>query len=198
MLAVLFYRTWQYPLEVEHGAWVRWGFAVLGMELVSVLAGAFVNGLADPNVEVQLNDVVLQGERHRPLRRRLVVFLSIFFGLAGAVIAIVAGSWLMLIGFSGVMVSRSKGLLANSAEANRIQFKHFAGLLVVFILTLILTCVMPLSKGGLTPEVLAQVYPNGAGLWFEGLERALVLGVIYFGAAGIFELSTARWRHQSP
>lgn len=192
ILAGLFYRTWQQPLQIENGAWVRLGFAVLGLELVSVLAGVFVYGIADPEVEVQLNDLVLQGNKHRALRRRLLVFFSGLFAIAGGVIAWVAGSWWMLLGFSGMMVSRASGMLNDGEDANRRQFKRFSISLVVFFLVVILTVVIPFSPDGLTPEVMDQIIPNrGTGLWTDHPERILLLGLIYFGIVGVIELIAA-------
>lgn len=188
MLAGLFYRTWQRPLEFESGVGLPMNFALLGLELVSLFAGGFIYGIADPEVEINLNDLVLRGESHRSLRRRLLVSFTGIFAVAGGLIAWRAGSWWMLLGFWGMLISRTMGMLSGPDEVNRSQFQRFAWSLGLFLLALLLTAVVPVSHGGLTPEILAQLLPNrGSGLWTEHPERVLVLGLVYFSVVGVFE-----------
>lgn len=191
-LAVMFYRTWQTPLEIEGGAWVRFGFAVLGIELVLNVAGVFLTSLADPDAEMILNGVVLRGERQQQVRRRALVVLFALFTVVGVGIALAVGSRALLFGFFGLMLSRAIGLWSSSTLAKREQSQRFGLNLALFFVILLLTAFIPFSNGGLTPEILAQVYPDrGTGLLADHPERVLVFGMIYFGVLGCAELWNA-------
>lgn len=189
LLAVLFYRTWQTPMEVEGGTWVRFGFAILGIEFVLNLAGVFLSGLANPDTEVILNGVVLRGARQQQVRRRALVVLFILFTVLGVALAVAIRSRSLLISFLGLMFSRAIGLWLHSGEANREQAQRYGLNLGLLFIIGLLTAFVPFSSGGLTPEVLAEVYPNrGTGLWADHPERVLVMGMIYFAMLGLLEL----------
>jgi len=101
-------------LEVEGGAWLRFGFAVLGIELLLNMAGVFLTQLADRDTEVILNGVVLRGQRQQQGRRRALVISFVLFTVVGVGIALGVGSRGLLFGLLGLMCSRAIGLGLNS------------------------------------------------------------------------------------
>jgi hypothetical protein len=188
VLAVMFYRTWQRPLAVEHGAWVRIGFAVLGIDALVNLAGLTLNQLADPETPIRLNGVLLRGARQQTIRRRVMIGCFGIFALLGVGVAVAAGSSTLLWGFLLMMTARGVGIFFDSAEVRQQETSRFGGKLVLLLVVVLLTAFVPFPQCGLTPDVVAQIFPNrGSGIWAEHPERVMALGLIYFGLVGLTE-----------
>lgn len=188
-LAFLFFRTWQNPLSVSGGGWVRYGFGIMVIEFILVHSGAMLASLADPETPITLNGVTLSGERKQQAQRSVLVFLSVAYILMGLSIALAVKATGLLLIFLGIMASRWLGFFLDSATVRAEQLNRSKVSASLYLLVVTLTVFVPFPAGGLTPEVLGQVYPNrGTGVWAEHPERVFAAGMIYFVGMGVADL----------
>ena len=175
-MALILYRTWQTPLAVDHGRWVSLGVGIMVLEFVLVHSGAMLPGfVASRNTG----------------RTGILLLMSALYVMFGVCIALAFKSTMLFCTFSGIMIPRWVSVAMDSEDAKKQQVKRSTISVMLYLGVTFLSVFVPFPPGGLTRQVLDQVYPNrGHGLWEVNPQQALVAGMIYFIAIGLVEIIT--------
>ncbi len=180
-VALRLYRAWWYPLIADNGTWVRFGVGIMVMEFFVVHSGGLLTGASISTSNAKARWAFLSG------------LIAFYFG-AAYLISYLFHSSSLFYSFASIMFCRLiTGFFAVS-ENNLpavTQRSVMSGMLYLFVC--FLSVGVPFPKGGLTPRVLSQFYPEGGeGIWNQEPQRALAAGIIYFLFMGIYELFAAR------
>jgi hypothetical protein len=176
-LAITLARVWWTPMAVDHGRWVKLGVGIMVLEFILVHSGAMLPAMAASS---------------KTLGRKPVLLVSALYVLFGAAIALAFKSIMLICTFSGIMIPRWLGILFDSDQARAQQIKRSGMSVMLYLGVAFLSVFVPFPAGGLTPEILNQVYPNrGRGIWEQSPQQALAAGIIYFGVLGLMELIAA-------
>ena len=187
VMAGMFVSAWWWPREVEDGRWVKLGVGVLVLEFILIHSGAFLNSLMT--------------QKAGWARDRTLVGLTFFYSLFGLAIAFVFRSWWILGTFALVMSGRLWSVFAGEREVDRaISQRRIVASAMLFLLLTFATVFVPVPRGGITPKLLNEVWPQrGGGLWESKPERALAMGAAYFFLLGLGEIRPPRkWYRPRP
>ena len=179
-MAWMFVRAWWWPRELDDGRWVRLGVGVLLLEFILIHSGAFFNNLMT--------------QKSGWARNKAVIGLTTLYLGYGLAIAFVFRSWWILGTFALVMSGRLWAVFTGEQEIDRaISQRRVAASAMLFLGLTFATVFVPVPRGGLTPELLNEVWPaRKGGLWERSPERALAMGVVYFFLLGLVEARPPR------
>ncbi len=176
-LVVTLVRVWVDPLSVDGGSWVRMAVGLMLLEFIVLHSGGFMGALA-------VGDV--------PRPRKLLGFLGLvaMYGLFAWTFALTMHSWAILKIYGLLMAGRFFTVVA-AGKAGKATLLVRSGVgVTAYLGSVFLTLFVPLPQGGITSDVLAQVYPDrGGGAWERHPEIAIAAGVLYFTVMGVFELA---------
>lgn len=169
-----FYVAWQTPLAIADGYWVSVGVGLLMVEFVAINSSMIVGELA------------ALGRGYR----RVTWAALTGYGLLALVILLAFDSTEITLVVCALMISRLHDVFSPArgrACAYGRRRAICSGLL--FVLLGFATLLLPIGPGGITPELLQEVWPDrGGGIWEAEPQRALVMGLIYFLLLGWVEL----------
>ena len=117
-------------------------------------------------------------------------FYSVFVGG----FALATGAWWALFAFWGLTIKRCASVVFGQEVADSekaLMVKTWLVSTGLFLLLVTVTSVVPVPELGLSPDLFAAVREGGtSGMWVEQPQRAMALGVLYFGALAVVAL----WR----
>ncbi len=180
-LAVVFAAAWIHPASLPDRT-VAWCVLVILLEFFVVHSAGFTG-------------FVMTGGQ--PPQKKLLGMLGLgaFYTLLLGGIAISAGSWWLLASFWALMLNRMlSGLFVRGGDGERMfVMASWAVSVFFYIVFVMLTCILPIPRLGITPAVVgAQGFTIG-GLWTSEPHRAVACGAFYFFAMGVSELFMHRW-----
>lgn len=174
MAAWSFWLAWREPLALEDGAWVKLGVGLLVAEFIAIHSATLVGELAAAGDSMRKFLWPLLGAYALFALALPLAFNSLTLGLVMAML----------------MLSRLHDVFRPATRRDRAYGRRrslVSGLL--FVLLAFATVFLPIAPGGITPELLTQVWPDrGDGLWEAEPQRALVMGLLYFALLGVVEL----------
>lgn len=174
MAALSFWFAWREPLAYEEGAWVKLGVALLVAEFIAIHSASLVGELAAAGAGF----------------RRFLWPLMGGYALFALALPLAFDSLTLGLVMAALMVSRLHDVFRPASGRERAYGRRrslLSGML--FVLLAFATVFLPIDPGGITPELLEQVWPDrGDGLWEAEPQRALVMGLVYFALLGLVEL----------
>ena len=179
-MAAMFITAWWWPLELDHGRWVKLGVGVLVLEFILIHSGAFLNYFMTQKAGWE--------------RDKKMIGMTAFYSLFGVSIALAMHSWWILGSFVLVMSGRLWSLFAGQNDMDRaVSVRRVAASALLYLLLTFATLFIPLPRGGLNEPLLDEVWPTrGNGAWEREPERALAMGAAYFLILGLVELRPPR------
>lgn len=179
-MAGMFIVAWWWPLELDHGRWVKLGVGVLVLEFILIHFGSFLNFFMTQKAGWE--------------RDKKLIGMTAFYALFGAAIAFAFHSWWILGSFALVMSGRLWSLFAGQNEMDRaVSARRVAASALLFILLTFATLFIPLPRGGINEPLLNDVWrTRGGGAWEREPERALAMGAAYFLLLGLVEVRPPR------
>jgi len=180
IMAAMFITAWWWPLELDHGRWVKLGVGLLVLEFILIHSGAFLN--------------FLMTEKAGWERDKKLIGLTAFYTLFAVAFVVVFKSWWIFGSFVLVMVGRIWSVFAGQSEMERtISQRRMAASALLFLLLTFATVFVAVPRGGITDWMLNEVWPTrGGGVWERQPERALAMGATYFLLLGLVELRPPR------
>jgi len=180
VMAGMFVSAWWWPRELENGRWVKLGVGVLLLEFILIHSGAILSNLMTQKAGWE--------------RGKVLLGLTAFYALFGGAIALVFHSWWILGTFALVMSGRLWSVFAGQSEIDRaITQRRIGASALLFILLMFATVFVSVPRGGLTPSLLNEVWPERrGGVWETNPERALAMGAAYFFLLGLVEARPPR------
>lgn len=166
--------AWRTPLAYDEGRWIELGVGMLVVEFLAIHSGTMIGELG------------AAGPRWRPL---LWPVLGAY-ALMALAIAVGFASWELALVLLALMGSRLWGLW-RPLQGMELAFGRRRSLCsaMLYLLLAFATIFLPIGAGGITPELLDQLWPErGDGLWEAEPQRALVMGLAYFLLLGLIEL----------
>lgn len=187
MLVYLLYRTWQAPMAVDGGKWVKLGVGIMVLEFILVHSGAFFSAFSQKNQQPNAEQFTV----------KLLFGLLAFYLLFAVTFSVAFSSWMLFWTFCAVTVSRVLSLFSTPAAARQMIARSVVSA-VLYLMCVFLSVFVMFPRAGLTREVLDRVYPDrGSGVWERDPQQALVAGMIYFGLLGLWELRQAFGNRQT-
>ena len=180
VMASLFFLSWWWPRSIDHGRWVKLGVGILAIEFLVIHSSAFL--------------ISASAAKPGAGRTRSLIGLGALYVFFGIAIALAFRSWEILASFLAVMSGRfwTVWTAPEGASTAMFRFRAAAGT-VLYLVLVFLTILLPVPQGGITPEVLREVWPNaGSGLWQRHPETALATGAVYFLVLGLIEARPLR------
>lgn len=177
-MASMFLVAWWWPRAIDHGRWVKLGVGMLFVEFLVIQSGALL--------------ISLSALKDSAARRRALLRLGCLYGVFGIAVVLAFRSWEVLASFLVVMSGRFwSAWNAREDEGTELFKRRVAASTVLFMVLVFLSAVVPVPHGGVTPQLLQEVWPTqGTGLWQRHPETALATGAVYFLLLGLVELRT--------
>ncbi len=183
VFAVLFFRIWQTPMAIDEGRWVKLAVGIMALEFILVHSGGLLGGLARrKDVKGLPTD----------LRRRILIMLALVCGYTAFVVAfsVAFDNWSLFWIFCWVTVSRLLTMIQDARYGSRMMTDRTLISVLLYLFCALLSAVVRIPRGGLTPEVLDAVYPSrGEGIWEQDPQQALLAGMVYFALLGLWEFT---------
>ncbi|MFC1844795.1 hypothetical protein ACFLZ5_08405 [Thermodesulfobacteriota bacterium] len=182
VLAVLFVMTWQTPMAIDEGRWVKLGVGIMALEFILVHSGGFFAAFSQWKVKAG-----------RPTRLShkigLMLGLVFFYTIFAVCFSLVFNNWTLFWIFFWVTTSRFLAMFFDTKDGPRIMIRRSAVSVFLYVSSAFLSIFIRLPRAGLTEEVLNNVYPGrGSGEWERDPQQALLAGMVYFGFLGLWEL----------
>lgn len=168
--------VWRDPLSVDGGSWVKLGVGLMALEFILVHSGVFV--------------AVVLGTPLPGLKKAgSILGLFLLYGAFAAAFSASLG-WKLFEIYSVVMLGRMIPIFLKDSQQARNEALGVSALSALLYLLAASASVADIwPSWGLTPEVLAQHYPNrGSGLWQQEPQRAIGAACAYFFMIGLFSL----------
>ena len=128
-------------------------------------------------------------------RRKTALGVTLVYTLFGVGIAVGFKSWWLLGSSAGVMAGRLSELLAGpwTVMDQAIAQGRMISSVLLYLGLLFATLLLPVPRGGLTPELVDRVRSGRrGGEWVVPPEKALAMGMFYFLLLGWVEKSPPR------
>ena len=180
IMAWLFLTAWWRPLQLEDGRWVKLGVGVMVLEFILIHSGGVLHHLLE--------------KRAGWSGWRQVAVLVAFYLIFALGIALGFKSWWLLGSFALVMSGRLWSMFAGMTAMDlAIARRRTVASALLYLGLVFATLFLPVPRGGLTPGVLDQVWPDrGGGEWEHKPEKALAMGAAYFLLLGWIEMRPPR------
>ena len=179
-MAAMLVTAWWWPMDLDHGSWVKYGVGVLVLEFILIHSGGFLNAFLAQKAGTE--------------RNRKLLGLTAFYALFGGAIALAFQSWWILLSFILVMTGRLSPVFFGQSDMDRAisQRRVVAGAMLFLGLTFA-TLFLPVPRGGMNETLLNEVWPTRkSGVWERQPERALAMGAAYFLILGLVEVRPPR------
>ncbi len=173
-MAALFVVAWWWPRALDNGRWVKLGVGMMALEFVLVHSEAVLGAVA-----------VRKGSAGGAWMPRLALLYAVF----GVAIALAFRSWEIVASFAAVMSGRFWSARAGRADAD-LAFgrRRAAASIALYVLLTFASVLVPVPRGGITPQLLDEVWRSrGSGVWERRPEAALAMGAAYFLILGVIE-----------
>lgn len=183
----LFVTAWWWPMKLEGGAWVKLGVGILVLEFILIHSGGLLNHLMTKKAGWG--------------RTKAMLGLTAFYAVFGVGIALAFKSWWLFGTFASVTAGRAWSVFRGEDAMGRAISQRRVGASALFFLGLVFaTLFLPLPRGGLSPGLLQEVWPDRrGGAWERHPEKALAMGAAYFFLLGLVEARPPRnWRPPAP
>ncbi|MFC1845112.1 hypothetical protein ACFLZ5_10035 [Thermodesulfobacteriota bacterium] len=182
VLVVLFVMTWQTPMAVDEGRWVKLGVGIMLLEFILVHSGGFFAAFSQK-----------KDKAGRPIRlsHRVGFMLGLlcFYTIFAVCFSLEFNSWTLFWIFCWVTVSRFLAMFFDAEDGAHIMMQRSGVSALLYISSAFLSIFIRLPRAGLTEEVLNKIYPGrGGGEWERDPQQALLAGMVYFGFLGLWEL----------
>ncbi|MFC1497939.1 hypothetical protein ACFLS1_05635 [Verrucomicrobiota bacterium] len=182
MIAVLFLRTWQTPMAIDEGRWVKLSVGIMVLEFILVHSGGFFAACS------QRKD-----KTGKPINKshriKLMSGLVCVYTMFAVSFSLAFDSWTLFWIFCWVTTSRFLTMLFNAKDGPRMMIYRSGVSVLLYVSSAFISVFVKLPRGGITKEVLNQVYPGrGSGEWEKNPQQALLAGMLYFGFLGLWEL----------
>ena len=179
-----FWVAWRTPMAYDGGRWIELGVGLLVVEFLAIHSGTL------------LGEMAAAGSPWRPLLRPVLGA----YALMALAIAVAFASWELAMILLALIGSRLWGLW-QPLQGVELAFGRRRSLCsaMLYLTLAFATIFLPIDAGGITPELLDQLWPErGDGVWEAEPQRALVMGLAYFVLLGLIELRppSASWLMQ--
>ncbi len=185
-LGATFLVTWIWPTALREGM-VAFLIMVMLLEFIIMHSSAFMGSV-----------IVSRGGRAK--KSIALLALGGFYSLFAGAFSISFRSWWPLLNFWGLTINRLLGVLigqAPSGEEKQFVTRGWAVSVLSYLAFAGLTCVFPIPRLGITPEVIEHQHLPGTGVWIDQPHRAIAFGFLYFTAVGVSELFDHAWMSES-
>ena len=182
-LVVLFVLTWQTPMAIDKGRWVKLGVGIMVLEFILVHSGGFFAAFSQR--KYQKADIPV-----RLIHRIGLMFgLGCFYTIFAVCFSLVFDNWTLFWIFCWVTASRFLTIFFYPEDGPRMMLYRSGVSAMLYISSAFLSIFIRLPRAGLTEEILNNVYPGrGSGEWESEPQQALLAGMLYFGFLGLWEL----------
>jgi Kef-type K+ transport system membrane component KefB len=175
--------VWIDPMSWDSGRWVPYGVGLLLMEFLILHSAGMTCG-------------IMAEKKTRKEKYKILAGLFLIYCVMGLGFAAATDSPSLLGMLIAIMVGRFVTVI-NPEQVRGLQKRTAYGVMLYMACTTG-TVFIAVPEMGITPEVLAEVYPSrGGGVWERYPQRPIVAGAVYFGVMGILELFVfSRSQHQ--
>jgi hypothetical protein len=177
--------TWWRP-EILGVDLVRWFLMLMLVEFIVVHSTGFLGGIA-------------YSDESAARRLRGTIYVSGFYTLFLAGIALGLKSWWPIIAFWSLTFNRLLGTMIGQVDRGRerefIQ-RGWAASVAFYLLAIFPTVILPLPRLGITRSVRDGLELPGEGLWITDPHRVVAFAMVYFALMASSELSGHGWVKQ--
>ncbi len=182
VITVMFIITWQSPMTIDDGRWVKLGVGIMVLEFILVHSGMFFAALSQ-RWETAGSPI------RRIHRYGMMILLVGFYSLFAVGFSFAFNTWNLFWIFFWVTISRFLAVIFDSENGLRQMIYRSIISVVLYLFSVFLSVMVRIPRAGLTEEVLDKVYPGrGSGEWEKDPQQALLAGMVYFGILGLWEL----------
>lgn len=174
--AVMYWLGWQMPTSGHAEAWVAAGLGIMVAEFLAIHSSFLIG------------EVAASGVATRALLRWLLPGYAVL-ALGIALAFEQSQVWLLMI---ALMLTRILDVWRPvKAEQRGYMRRRAVASVPLYVLLAFATAILAIPPGGLTPELVEQLWPDrGNGLWETEPQRVFVFGMTYFALLGLIEIQS--------
>jgi hypothetical protein len=184
-LSGMFLVTWIAPRAFGEKT-ISYLMLLMLLEFINVHAAGFMG-------------MTIVSESSRGKKAITIVSLGVFYTLFIGGFALAFKQWWPVWAFWGLVLNRLLGVLLGKAPTGQdkimLQTSWAIGVFC-YVMLVFATVVLPIPAFGVTSEVIAQQGFTARGLWIDEPHRMMAFGFLYFGAIGLTELYSYKWKLQ--